>query len=73
MKKTIEKKKVHSHAHAHPRKKHRKPEDTQVAAYFFWKERGEPVGDDLDDWVRAERLWENELDVDDEDLDVEFD
>lgn len=73
MKKTTEKKKVHSNAHAHPRKKHRSPEDTQVAAYYFWQERGEPVGDDLNDWVRAERLWESEAEEDEEEMDIRFD
>lgn len=71
MKKTVEKKKVHAHSHAHPKphphKKAKAPEDTQVAAYFFWQERGEPVGDDLSDWVRAERLLEEEeIDPDEE-------
>ncbi|MBL7002565.1 MAG: DUF2934 domain-containing protein [Gammaproteobacteria bacterium] len=30
--------------------------DIEVAAYFNWRERGSPIGDELTDWIKAESL-----------------
>lgn len=30
-------------------------EDIQQEAYYHWQERGCPIGDELTDWVAAER------------------
>ncbi len=32
-----------------------KPEDIRKEAYFQWLNRGCPIGDELTDWVAAER------------------
>ncbi|MBC8525069.1 MAG: DUF2934 domain-containing protein [Chlorobium phaeobacteroides] len=29
-------------------------EQVRLAAYYLWKENGEPQGTDLDDWLHAE-------------------
>lgn len=60
MKKTAEKKHNPTHAHAHPHKKPRNQEEKQVAAYYEWQLRGEPIGDDFTDWDVVERRWEDE-------------
>ncbi len=30
-------------------------EEKRVAAYYRWQKRGEPVGDDITDWMAVER------------------
>lgn len=39
-----------------------KPEDIQKEAYYQWLSRGCPVGDELTDWVAAERKLAAEAD-----------